>query len=189
MLRFSLVLFLLLGTSLAQSLGEAARAARANKQRTAGSNQRVITNEALTMMRGQLSEATVRGGAADTAGPAATDAGKPASGDASKAGATEKDAAAAAEEEKKKLAEDTTKTQEEIERLTRELDVLQRENRLRAASYYADAGTRLRNEAQFAADSRRYQQDIEAKQNAINAAKQKLAGLQEQARRSGSPVR
>src|SRR4051812_7235353 len=45
-----------------------------------------------------------------------------------------------------------TKQQAEVVQLQRELDVLVRENRLRAATFYADAGARLRDEAKYAAD-------------------------------------
>ncbi len=75
--------------------------------------------------------------------------------------------------------------QKEIAQLQRELDVSQREARLRAAAYYADAGTMLRDQGKFAEDSRKLQGEIDAKTQALNDAKQKLEDLQEQARKSG----
>jgi hypothetical protein len=65
---------------------------------------------------------------------------------------------------------------------------LQRENRLRAATYYADAGTRLRDQGKYAADDLRYQQEIQAKRSAIKSAQQQLDTLREQARRMGVPA-
>lgn len=165
-----------------QSLGDAARAARAQKQRTAA-NKPAITNDSLRMSSGPMTEAT-----ASTSLPTDTSKDATKSADAAKAAdKTDKDEAAQKEDQKKQLGDDIAKTKAELEQLTRELDVMQRENRLRAATYYADAGNRLRNEQQYAAADRQYQQDIQTKQSAINAAKAKLDGLREQARRLGVP--
>jgi hypothetical protein len=82
---------------------------------------------------------------------------------------------------KKKI--DTQK--QEIATLQRELDIAQREQRLRAAAYYADAGTQLRDPGRFAEDSRKEQGEIDAKKQALEAANQKLADMQEQARKEG----
>lgn len=79
--------------------------------------------------------------------------------------------------------------QKEIAQLQRELDVTQREARLRAAAYYADAGTMLRDQGKFAEDNRKSQADIDSKTQALAAAKQKLDDLQEEARKSGMPAR
>jgi len=75
----------------------------------------------------------------------------------------------------------------QIDLLTRELDVLQREYRIRAAAFYADAGNRLRNAGPWDKQDAQYKQDIDAKQKTLDAAKQKLDDLQEQARKSGVP--
>jgi hypothetical protein len=74
----------------------------------------------------------------------------------------------------------------EIAGLQRELDILQREQRLRAAAFYGDAGTQMRDQAKYAQDSRQEQEQIDSKKQALDAAQQKLADLQEQARRAGS---
>lgn len=84
---------------------------------------------------------------------------------------------------KKKIADQ----KKEIAQLQRELDVAEREARLNAAAYYADAGVRLRNQAQFADDSRKKQEEIDSKKQAIEAAKQKLDDMEEQARKDGVP--
>lgn len=73
----------------------------------------------------------------------------------------------------------------EIATLQRELDILQREQRLRAAAFYGDAGTQLRDQKKFADDSRNEQEQIDTKKQALDAAQQKLADLQEQARKAG----
>ncbi len=73
----------------------------------------------------------------------------------------------------------------EIATLQRELDILQREQRLRAAAFYGDAGTQMRDQAKFAQDSRQEQEQIDSKKQLLDAAQQKLADLQEQARKAG----
>jgi hypothetical protein len=75
----------------------------------------------------------------------------------------------------------------QVDLLTRELDVLNREYRLRAASYYADAGNRLRNSANWDKEDAQFRQQIAAKQTDLNAARQRLDDLQEQARKAGVP--
>lgn len=93
-----------------------------------------------------------------------------------------------AEPAKPKAEEWTRKIEEqkkEIATLQRELDILQREQRLRAAAFYGDAGTQLRDQAKFAEDSRKEQADIDAKKQALAEAQQKLADLQEAARKAG----
>jgi hypothetical protein len=75
----------------------------------------------------------------------------------------------------------------EIATLQRELDILQREQRLRAAAFYGDAGTQLRDQGKFAQDSRQEQEQIDAKKQALDTAQQKLGDLQEQARKAGAP--
>jgi chromosome segregation ATPase len=186
---FAVIILFAAAATAQQSLGDAARAAREKKPRTA-SNKPTITNESLSMMSGTMTTATVSNGAgssADSTKPAdatkSADGTKPAESAAKPA--EDKDEAAKKEDQKKQLAEDIAKAQAEVTQLTRELDVLQRENRMRAATYYADAGNRLRNEQQYAAADRQYQADIQAKQQAIGAAKSKLDGLQEQARKLG----
>lgn len=76
---------------------------------------------------------------------------------------------------------------EEIDRLGRELDVVQREYRLRAASFYADAGERLRNSAAWDKEDAQYKQQIADKQKALDDAKQHLDDMQEDARKAGVP--
>lgn len=74
-----------------------------------------------------------------------------------------------------------------IDSLSQELDVTQREYRLRAVAMYSDAGNRLRNSAEWDKDDAQYKKDIADKQAALDAAKQQLLDLQEQARQAGAP--
>jgi hypothetical protein len=74
-----------------------------------------------------------------------------------------------------------------IDLSSRELDVLQREYRMRAAAVYADVGNRLRNSAQWDKEDADYKQKIADKQKAVEDAKQKLDDMQEQARKAGVP--
>ena len=76
---------------------------------------------------------------------------------------------------------------EQIDTAARELDVLQREYRLRAASFYADAGERLRNAAAWDKEDAQYKQQIADKQKALDDAKQHLEDMQEEARKAGVP--
>jgi hypothetical protein len=75
----------------------------------------------------------------------------------------------------------------QIDLLTREMDVLQREYRLRAAAFYADAGDRLRNSASWDQQDRQYKEQIAQKQKALDSAKQQLQEVEEQARKAGVP--
>jgi hypothetical protein len=52
---------------------------------------------------------------------------------------------------------------------------------------YSDAGNRMRNSAQWDKEDRDYKQQIEDKQKAVDAAKQGLDDLMEQARKAGVP--
>ena len=72
-----------------------------------------------------------------------------------------------------------------IDALNHELQLDQREYRLRAAQFYGDAGAQLRNSAQWSKDDAQYKSDMDSKQKAIAAAQQQLSDLQEQARKAG----
>ena len=72
--------------------------------------------------------------------------------------------------------------------LQRELDVLQREYRLRAAAMYADVGNRLRNQSDWDKQDRDYKDKIEAKQKELDRARQQLSELRDQARKGGVPA-
>ena len=124
---------------------------------------------------------------------------KSAAGAASKAAPEEKaaieakSAAATADEKEKKEAEwknwqEKIKAQkEQVTLASRELDVTEREYRLRAAAIYADAGNRLRNESTWDKEDTKYKEQIAEKQKALDEAKQKVEDLQEEAHKAGVP--
>jgi hypothetical protein len=75
----------------------------------------------------------------------------------------------------------------QIDLLSRELDVLQREYQIRAAAMYADVGNRLRNSTDWDKQDTQYKQQIADKQKAVDDAKQRLDDMQEEARKAGVP--
>jgi hypothetical protein len=76
----------------------------------------------------------------------------------------------------------------QIDLLSRELDVLQREYQIRAAAMYADVGNRLRNSGDWDKQDAQYKQQIADKEKAVQDAKQKLEDMQEEARKAGVPA-
>ena len=87
------------------------------------------------------------------------------------------------DEWKGKIADQKSK----VDLAAREVDVLQREYKLRAASFYADAGDRLRNSEAWDKEDAQYKEQIAAKQADLDAAKKSLDDMQEDARKSGVP--
>ena len=77
--------------------------------------------------------------------------------------------------------------QDQVNLLTREMDVMQREYRLRAAAFYADAGNRLRNAGSWDKEDAQYKQQLAEKQKTLDAAKEDLQDLRERARKAGVP--
>jgi hypothetical protein len=77
---------------------------------------------------------------------------------------------------------------EQIDLLARELDVLQREYKVRAAAMYGDVGSRLRNSGDWDKQDAQYKQQIADKQKALDDAKQKLDDMVEDARKAGVPA-
>ena len=187
-------LFLLLGLCISmmalqaysqQSLSDVARKSRATRQ--ANPTARVIDNDIIPASKtppAPSSDKAKEGDKSDKKADAA---------DEKKADGEDQDKAApsAAEAEQKKstdLKKQIESHKKEITQLQRELDVSEREARLRAAAYYADAGTMLRDQGKFAEDTRKQQDEMDAKKQAITDAKQKLEDLLEQARKSGTNV-
>jgi hypothetical protein len=87
----------------------------------------------------------------------------------------------------KQWGEKVAAQKDQIDLLTRELNVLQKEYQIRAAAMYGDAGNRLRNEADWDKQDAQYKQQIADKQKALDDAKQKLDDMQEEARKAGVP--
>ena len=170
-----------------ESLGEVARQARRHKP-APSPGERVYDNDNLP---GKGVVNTVGTASTDTSKPAdQTDAqanGQAAGDDANK----DKNATSSADDQKKKndeWADKIAKQKDEVSRLERELNVLQREAQIHASVNAADLGSRLANNAKNAEADRKYQEDIAAKQKQVDDAKQKLADMQEEARKSGVPA-
>jgi len=164
-------------TQSGQSLGDAARAARKKKAQSDApakvyDNDNLPTTETLSVV-GPEPTTTANGQQASTQQTPEQQA----------------QAKAAAEEQRKQAASDIQSKLDaqkaKIDQLAHELDLDEREYRLRAAAFYSDAGNRLRNAAQWDKDDASYKTDIEAKQKALDDAKAQLTDLQEQARKAG----
>ena len=162
----------------AQSLGDAARAARKNKPNTNPStrhfdNDNLPTNDVLSVVGPEPT--------------AATNAAASAQGKDKNNKAAVNPAVAAAE--RQKAADETRKQldqqKEKIDSLNHEIELDQREQRLRAAAFYSDAGTRLRNSAQWEKEQSQSVSDAAEKQKTLDTAKQQYDEMQEQARKAG----
>ena len=79
--------------------------------------------------------------------------------------------------------------QGKVDLMSRELEETQREYRLRAAAFYADAGNRLRNQGSWDKEDAQYKQTIAQKQKALDDAKKALDDMKEQARKAGVPAK
>jgi hypothetical protein len=183
--NFSLAAALLVGTFAAaaaqtqQPLGDYARTARKDKEKDQKSakkydNDNLPVNDKLSIVGPDAPEAQ----AAGTAPAAPTDAATT----APKVSDSAADRQKLNDDWKAKIA--TQKDQ--INLASRELDVAQREYRLRAAAMYADAGNRLRSSGTWDKEDAQYKQQIAQKQKAVDDAKKKLDDMQEQARKAGA---
>ena len=76
---------------------------------------------------------------------------------------------------------------EKVDLLAREVEVMQREERMRQAAFYADAGNRLRNTAVWDSEEAKYQQQMADKQKSLDEAKTKLNNVQDEAHKAGAP--
>jgi hypothetical protein len=101
--------------------------------------------------------------------------------------ASDKDAAAK-QQAIKQWTDKLTSQKQQIDLAARELDVLQREYQIRAAAMYADAGNRMRNQADWDKQDADYKQQIADKQKALEDAKSKMDDMQEDARKAGVPA-
>jgi hypothetical protein len=172
-------------TSQSESLGDYARSLRKDKKPVAPKtfdNDNLPTDDKLSVV--------------GNAEPAPTDSQAAQTGDQNQAGDKQADdsskkADSQSPEERQKANDDwkgkIAAQKDKIDLLSRELDVLQREYKLRAAAMYADVGNRLRNAAQWDKEDAQYKQQIADKQKAVDDAKQQLDDMQEQARKAGVP--
>ncbi|MDP9267655.1 MAG: hypothetical protein M3P27_04930 [Acidobacteriota bacterium] len=177
------------------SLGDAARAQQAKKSRTSP-NAKVYDNENLPKS-GAISTTT-----GDYAGIAAAPTSSKSSGTSAAAASTTSSATAGKDKDKdakeqtpdeamKAQADDfsakVAEAKKNITQLEREVDVMQRENRLKAAAFYGDAGTKLRDGAKYQADDQKQQETLKAKQDELNAAKAALDQVRDDIRKAGLP--
>src|SRR5580704_5036080 len=151
----------------AQSLGDYARSVRKNKpEPTVASrhfdNDNLPTGDTLSVV------------------------GPPPSNDAG--AATAKAAAAPGPSAQQKTADEWKQKlddqKQKVDALNHELDLDQREVRLRTAAAYTDPTISVRN-VEWNKDDARYKSDIEAKQKALDEARQQLDDMQEQAHKAG----
>lgn len=182
----AIVSLLLLAASAAsaQSLGDYARTARKDKAAASPTsrhfdNDNLPINDTLSVVGPTPQPASVAGDAGkDTDSKAAGVKTADAKSADPKAAA---DKQKAAEEMKKKMDQQ----QEKINSLNREIDLDQREERLRAAAYYQDAGTRLRNPAEWNKGQTQDINDAAEKQKSLDTARQQLEQMKEDARKAG----
>ena len=167
------LLIMVSGMAVAQDLGAIARQ---EKQQKKPSAKRVYTNDDIAGQPAPAAEpATPADAKAGAAADAKTDKPKDTSAD-------DKAKAAAA------LQQKANAQKAEIASLQRELDIATRENKLRVANFYADAGNSLRDPKKFQDEQKATLDEIAAKQKAIDAAKAKLADTVEQGRKLGVKV-
>jgi hypothetical protein len=123
----------------------------------------------------------------ESGSPAKAGEAKPA-GDATKPAEKKEEPASAKEKDWDSWKGKLQKQKEVVTLAQRELDVLQREMRLRQAAYYSDIGQRMQNSAAWDREDASYREQIEKKQKEVDGAKAKLEDIQEQARRAGVPA-
>src|SRR5690348_5937231 len=126
-----------------QSLGDAAREARKNKPPEPTT--KVVTNDDF----GRPWVSTTSQGLPSDGSKSDSDKDKDKEKDKDKDKEKKKTSADEQAEFDKQWREKIAAQNDKIALLQRELDVLQRENRLRASNYYGDAGNRLRNQKQY----------------------------------------
>ncbi len=170
LIAIGILLVLGISGASAQSLGDYARSVRKNKtEPTTASrhydNDNLPTNETLSVVGPPPgSDANAN----STPAPSA-----PASNAAA-------DRQKAADEWKQKI----DKQKEKVDALNHELDLDQRELRMRSAAVAADPGLLVRN-VDFDKQNEQYKNDAIAKQKALDAARQQLDDLQDQAHKAG----
>ncbi len=72
-----------------------------------------------------------------------------------------------------------------VQGLDQQVQQIDRDYRLRMSAYYADLGLRLRDEAKWADEEKKYHEEIEAKQKQRDAERDKLEDMKDEARRAG----
>jgi hypothetical protein len=177
-----------LAAAQSQPLGDYARAVRKEKKPPAAKqfdNDNLPRTDKLSVVGKVSADSGTVGGEAAGDTPAAAQ-----NNDQSQSAAQPDDSAQKADDRQKGYDEWKKKIatqKDQVDLLTRELDVMQREYRLRAAAFYADAGNRLRSAGTWDKEDKQYKQQVAEKQKALDAAKKQLEDLKEQARKAGAP--
>ncbi len=158
----------------AQSLGDAARAARKNKGDSDTTirhfdNDNLPSDDGISVVGPPPAPEDVKTTLATTA--------------------VANDPAAAAESQKTatELQKKVDKQKEKVDFLSHELDLEQREYRLKVAEMYANAANRVRNPSQWDQEDAQYKKDIETKQRVVDTARQDLENMQDQLHKMGTP--
>jgi hypothetical protein len=189
--RFVIVLVLILGagTLLAQSLGDVARETR-NAPRPRA--KKVVTNDEIppvdTMSTASAAKDSAEGNDSKTnpKGENRADGEKDAKGAGS--GSAARAPAKNAEEQRKLEAEWNAKfsqEQEKISLLDREFKVSEQEYKQKQITHMADVNGRVNNQEQYAQAEKLDQEDLAQKREKLNAERQKLESMQEDARHAG----
>ena len=177
-----------------EPLGDYARAVRKEKKQEKLESGKHFDNDNLP----KTDTLSVVGKAADQSAPNSSDAASQAAQDKAQTDQKADDSAKLGEskpgepaKERQKMYDEwkkkITAQQEQVNLLTREMDVMQREYRLRAAAFYADAGNRLRNAGSWDKEDAQYKQQLAEKQKTLDTAKEELQDLRERARKAGVP--
>lgn len=77
--------------------------------------------------------------------------------------------------------------QEKINKISHELELLQREHQIKAAEFYANTAERVQNPNAFRDEDDKFKAKIADKQKELDDAKSKLTDMQDDARKSGAP--
>jgi hypothetical protein len=183
--------------SLGPSLGDYARTVKKDKAKAAKTfdNDNLPTQDTLSVVGGEAAAAT---GAQPTEAASKSDDGAAASGstDSSKEQPKAQKMPAVqpgeSQENRQKVydqwQQQLASQKDKVDLLSRELDVMQREYKLRAAEMYGDAGSRLRNETNWDKQDADYKAKLAEKQKALDEAKAQTDELQEDARKAGVPA-
>jgi hypothetical protein len=182
-------------TLLAQSLGEVARESRNARHPRA---KRVVTNDEIPSVDTMSTAAKTN--AADGAEGSGDKTGPKTEGTDSKAG-SEKDAAKAPEagsaaselakkdeEQKKQEAEWNSRFSLQRERISlqeREFKLAEQEYQQKQIAHMGDVNARVNNQQQYAEAERLGREELAQKQQKLNAEREKLNGMQEEARHAG----
>ncbi len=174
---------LVFGVNLAasQSLGDVARSTRKNKAQLATANHKYDNDN---MPKTDHLSVVGTASASNSAGTGWDANGQNPAPEAQADSKATEERQTSADEWKNKMDDQ----QKKVDGLSHELDLAQREYKLRAAAMYADAGNRLRSASTWDKEDADYKKQIEEKQKALDDAKQELSDMKEQARKAGSPA-